>query len=179
MSFFFNTMTYAPNRKTNSANWVMRKENGDQDANFQYSPAPYDFSFTLSIWAQYYEDGLQIVEQILPFFQPEFTVAVKEIPNLGIERDVHIVLNSVSFSDDVEGDFETQRIIQWDLEFTVQGFLFGPTLNKGVIKKAFIETFFDPNMEEFEIREVVEVIPEEANKTDPHEIKVTRIERNV
>jgi len=169
MAFHMNTPAYNPERKQNSVNFTRRNENGNV-ASMQYSPAPYDIDFELSIWTQYFEDGLQIVEQILPFFQPEYVVSAKEIPELGIDRDIHIVLNSVVMDDSAEGSFEDNRIIEWVLGFTVQGFFYGPVETKGVIKTTQNDTFFTPDFEGAFVRQTATIDPFEAAEHEPHEI---------
>ena len=106
---------YNGQRKENSVNYQM-KNLGNGKASMQFTPAPYDINMVLSVFSNYFEDGLQVVEQILPFFQPEYTVCAKEIPELDIDRDIHIVLNSVTMNDNVEGSFEEGRLIEWSLE---------------------------------------------------------------
>ncbi len=146
MAFEAGSPTYAGYRKENTVNYITKTPTG-ATASMQYSPAPYDINMTLTVYASYFEDGLQIVEQILPFFQPEYTVATKEVPELGLERDVHVVLNSVTLEDPVEGDFEDGRIIEWTLDFTLKGFFYGPTVIKNIIQSVEATTFFTPEFD--------------------------------
>ncbi len=129
MSFEMTDFQYASTRKENTMNYTKMLLDGTM-GRMQYSPVPYDIGFNLSIFTNYFEDGLQIVEQILPFFQPEYTVSVNEVPDLDIKRDVQVVLNSVTMSDDVEGDFDGQRLIEWTLSFMVKGFVYGPIIER-------------------------------------------------
>jgi hypothetical protein len=92
----------------------------------QYVPVPYDYEFSLSIYVRNTEDGTQIIEQILPFFTPDFTVTVDFIPSLGQKYDLPIKLDSVSSSIDYEGDMSTTRLIIWDLTFTLKGYIWPP-----------------------------------------------------
>ena len=93
--------------------------------NTQYAPVPYDFNFSMSIYVRNTEDGTQIVEQILPFFKPDFTVTVDMIPEMEQKYDMPIILNSVNTTTDYEGGLAdgTTRLIIWDLEFTVKSYL--------------------------------------------------------
>jgi hypothetical protein len=176
MAFTMNSFAYAPHRKENTVNYITKDNNGNL-SKIHYPPAPYDIFFTLSVFASYYEDALQIVEQIIPFFQPEYVVAVKEIPELGIDRDVHIYLNSVTMDDNVEGPFEDGRLIEWTLEFTLQGFFYGPTSDRKVIKTANAEIFFNPEMSEpFVSSYTATVDPFIAERDEPHTIVETKIE---
>jgi len=146
MTFEAGSPTYAGYRKENTVNFTTKSVSGAL-AKMQFSPAPYDINMVLTVFAGYFEDGLQVVEQILPFFQPEFTVAAKEIPELGIERDIHVVLNSVTLNDPVEGSFEDMRIIEWTLDFTVKGFFYGPVTEKSIITNISAKTFFEPDFD--------------------------------
>jgi hypothetical protein len=92
----------------------------------QYVPVPYDFSFSASVYVRNTEDGTQIIEQIVPFFTPDFTVTATLVPQIGLKYDIPIILNSVSNEVDYEGDFSTTRLIIWNLEFTLKGYLFPP-----------------------------------------------------
>lgn len=127
LGFEFTSMSYAPQRKLNSAHKITRGVNtGGTDFNYMYSPVPYDFNFSLHALFRNTEDGTQIVEQIVPFFTPDFTVTMKMIPEMALNMDIPIELNSVTSSDTYEGDMESRRIQTYQLDFTVKGYLFGP-----------------------------------------------------
>jgi len=101
---------------------------------YQYQPAPYNLNFSLSILAKNANDALQIVEQIIPYFQPEYTVTMKMIDDMSDNRDVPIILNSISMEDTFEGSFEERRVIEYTLEFTMKLYFFGPVYTGNVIK---------------------------------------------
>jgi hypothetical protein len=101
----------------------------NKELNAQYVPVPYDFNFSLSIFVRNTEDGTQILEQILPFFKPDYTLTVDFIPDMEQKYDLPIILNSVSPTTDYEGDMMTTRLIIWDLEFTVKGYIW-PAVKK-------------------------------------------------
>jgi len=101
---------------------------------FQYNPAPYNINFTLSILAKNVVDALQITEQILPYFQPEYTVAMKMVDSMSEVRDVPIVLTSVAMEDTYEGSFEERRVIEYTLEFQMKLYFFGPVYTGEIIK---------------------------------------------
>jgi hypothetical protein len=127
LGFEFTSMTYAPQRKLNSAHKISRGVNtGGLDFNYMYTPVPYDFNFSLHALFRNTEDGTQIVEQIVPFFTPDFTVTMKMIPEMSVNMDIPIELISVNSSDTYEGDMESRRIQTYQLDFTVKGYLFGP-----------------------------------------------------
>ena len=113
----------------------------DGKRGFQYNPAPYNLNFTLSILTKNMNDALQIVEQILPYFQPEYTVTMKMVDSMPDNRDVPIILNSVSFQDDYEGSFEDRRIIEYTLDFTMKTYFFGPVYTGNLIKNVIERTY--------------------------------------
>jgi hypothetical protein len=110
-----------------------------------FGPVPYDIGFSLHIYTRNTEDASNVVEQILPFFTPEFTLTIKSMTDLAIKVDAPIVLNGISKEDTYEGGFEERRTLIWTLDFTLKGILFGPvSTTSGLIKKAFIE-FYTPS----------------------------------
>ena len=110
----------------------------------QYVPVPYNISFEVGILAKSQDDGLQILEQILPFFQPSFNMSLKFIPDMNETRDVAVVLNSVDFDDDWEDDFSTRRSITYSMQFTAKSYIYGPYSKASVIRKSkIIETIGD------------------------------------
>ena len=110
----------------------------------QYVPVPYNISFEVGILCKSQDDGLQILEQILPFFQPSFSMSLKFIPDMNEVRDVAVVLNSVDFDDDWEDDFSTRRSITYTMQFTAKSYIYGPYTKADVIRKSrIIETIGD------------------------------------
>ena len=110
----------------------------------QYVPVPYNISFEVGILCKSQDDGLQILEQILPFFQPSFSMSLKFIPDLDEVRDVAVVLNNVDFDDDWEDDFSTRRSITYSMQFTCKSYIYGPYTKADVIRKSrIIETIGD------------------------------------
>jgi hypothetical protein len=143
MGFALDSMGYNPSRKLNTATQFI-KRSGTQPDQFSsmYAPVPYDFQFSLSILTKNSEDGIQIVEQIVPFFTPDYTVTMKALPELDLRLDVPIELGAVSSDDSYEGGIEDKRVLSWDLSFTVKGYLFGPITRGKYITQADIN-FFD------------------------------------
>ena len=104
-------------------------------------PVPYDFNFSMSIYVRNTEDGTQIIEQILPFFTPDFTVSVNFIPEMGKKYDMPVILNSVNTTTDYEGDMMSTRLIIWDLEFTVKAYIWPPVKSgQGLIGDSYANT---------------------------------------
>ena len=110
---------------------------------FNYTPVPYNISLNVYAFTATAENGLQIVEQILPFFQPDYTVTVNVMPEMKIKRDVPIILNSVNYEDSYDGGFTNRRAVIYSMNFTAKTYLFGPTVNQGVIKKVQSDLYTD------------------------------------
>mgnify|MGYP003115819486 FL=1 len=119
----------------------------------QYNPVPYNFDFELFILVNNAEDGTQILEQILPYFTPEFTVTINTIPDMGIKADVPIVLNSASQSDEYEGELATRRTIIWTLSFLLKGFVY-PDVKSGTLIKSIEVNFRIPGDGDSDVQEL-------------------------
>ena len=102
---------------------------------------PYNIDFVLSIMVKNADDGTQILEQILPYFKPEWNISVNLIPEMNITMDIPTVLGSVSLQDAYDGDFQTRRALIWDLNFTMKGYLYGPTSNQGIITRTQLDFY--------------------------------------
>lgn len=128
MSYEMVGLQYDPSRKLATTAYNKREVTTPSDQNFykQLNPVPYLFSFRLSVYVRTIEDGLQIVEQIVPYFTPDFVVTVKEITNLDIKRDVPIQLDSITSEDSFEGDVISERTIVWTLDFIMKGYIYPP-----------------------------------------------------
>ena len=106
-----------------------------------YNPVPYNFDFTLSIMVKNSDDGTQILEQILPYFTPEYHVTMHEMSTMGITRDIPIIFTGLSTEDSYEGDYLTRRALIHTLSFVVQGFLYGPTSDVGIIRTVDVNKY--------------------------------------
>ena len=142
MSFDLVGMEYDSSRKQMSTLQNFAANNSTK-FNSQYAPIPYNFDFSLSIYVRNTEDGTQILEQILPFFTPDFTVTIDFINKMDQVYDVPIILTSVSPSTDYEGDFSTTRLIMWDLTFTAKAYIWPPVKVSSVIRKANTNIYTD------------------------------------
>jgi hypothetical protein len=131
MAFNMTSLSYDPARKLNSAEFQQSYNT------YQRAPIPYNITYELYIGVTNIEDGLQIIEQILPFFNPEYTVTTATFPALNLSMDIPFILESVSFDDPGadDSDFTEQRIIEWTLTFNAKAWLFGPTQTKKQIQK--------------------------------------------
>ena len=135
--------------------------------NKQFNPVPYNISMNLYSFTSSAEGGLQIVEQILPFFQPDYTVTIRAIPTMNIVRDVPIVLNSVNYEDTYSGNFETRRAVIYTLNFTAKTYLYGPVSQQKVIKETQTDMYTDTsNSPKREQRIVITPNPTSADADD-------------
>ena len=136
MGFALTGVAYDSVRKLNTVgrNVAANTAAGTSTLMTQYNPVPYNFDFTLFILVKNAEDGTQILEQILPFFTPEFTVTINTIPEMGIKADTPIILNSADVSDEYEGDLDQRRTIIWTLSFLLKGYIYPDLKTSSVIK---------------------------------------------
>ena len=142
ISFEMVSMSYDTGRKLNTLTQNFAA-NTSTSIKTQYRPVPYNFEFNLSIYVRNTEDGTQILEQILPFFTPDFTVTVNFIPEMNQKYDMPIVLNSVNSTVDYEGDMMSTRLIMWDLSFTAKSYIFPPVKSGKYIRQANTNIFID------------------------------------
>jgi len=143
IGFEISGLTYDATRKQNKVMKAKKVLDGADNNQLKsgYMPVPYNVDFEMYILAKSSDDALQIVEQILPYFQPEYTVTLREIPELDIIRDVPIVLNSISYEDDYEGDFTSRRSIIYTLSFTAKYYLYGPVTSTNVIRTVQVDQY--------------------------------------
>ena len=147
MSFEMNNIQYDSTRKTGITQTFKAVDKTNSAVKKVFMPVPYNIGFELNILSKLNDDALQIVEQILPYFQPSFNVTIDLISSIGEKRDVPIVLDSISFQDDYEGDFSTRRALIYTLRFTAKTYLFGPVADssEGLIKKVQLDYYADTN----------------------------------
>jgi len=185
LSFEMVSLNYAPERKLNT----MQRYYGRKDATSNneiastYSPVPYDINFQLNCYVENIEDGTHIIEQILPFFTPEFTVSLKSVTDLGINMDLPVVLNAVNVEDSYESGYDERRVVIWTLDFIMKAALFGPVINSGIINKIMINLHPTTNVSVTNTNEQVYITPGQfANglaTTNPHlSIDPTLIQAN-
>ena len=144
MGFEISGINYDPSRKLQRVGRLKKTHATDTGTQyFQYNPVPYNISFNLYSFTATAEGGLQIIEQILPYFQPDYTVTINAIPEMGIKRDVPITLNSVNYEDTYDGAFTTRRAVNYTLGFTAKTYLYGPLHSSKVIKETQTDMFVD------------------------------------
>jgi len=142
IGFELTGLTYDPSRKLNRIQKFKKVKGADTKSMTNvYMPVPYNVSFTLFTMAKNSEDALQIVEQILPMFQPDYTVSLNVMPSLDIVRDVPIILNDVTYEDSYDGTFTDRRVLMYTLSFTAKMYLYGPVTSTKVIKQVQVDQY--------------------------------------
>lgn len=147
MSFEHNSISYDPTRKTTVTQTFKAVDESNNKVKKVFMPVPYNIGFELNILSKLNDDALQIVEQILPYFQPSFTITLDLVDSIGEKRDIPVVLDSISFQDDYEGDFSTRRALIYTLQFTAKTYLFGAIADNtdGLIKKVQVDISTNTN----------------------------------
>ena len=145
MSFEVNNISYDPSRKSGVTQTFKAKDGKKLKKVFM--PVPYNLGFELNILTKLQDDSLQILEQILPFFQPGFNLSIDLVKQIGEKRDVPMVLENIAFQDDYEGNFETRRALIYTLSFTAKTYMFGPIADStdGLIRKVQLDYYSDTN----------------------------------
>ena len=161
MSFEITGIQYDSSRKlTRVQKYKTVKSGADgKILNFNYVPVPYNISYNLYSFTASAEAGLQIIEQILPFFQPDYTVTVNAIPELSIKRDIPIVLNSINYEDTYDGNFDRRRAVIYTLGFTAKTYLFGPASTQKVVKEVQSDLYTDTDTTNKAREERIIVVP--------------------
>ena len=134
MSFEINGYSYDAQRKLNRMQQI-KCGSGIDSMTYMYTPVPYNIEISLYILTKTQEDGLQIIEQILPTFTPEYTLSINAVPDMNVIQDIPVILNSVSVSDEYDGDFQTRRFVTHTLNFTLKTSLFGAVSGQAVISQ--------------------------------------------
>jgi len=142
LSYEMSSIAYDTARKLNSLEKLTYAASSSDNRGRLYVGTPYTLSIGLSVLTKLQQDGMQIVEQILPYFTPDYTIAIEPLANYPTLVDVvPIVLQSVSQTDNYEGSFETRRVIVWDLEFSMKVYFYGPIKDKARIKKVIVDLY--------------------------------------
>jgi len=139
LAFEMTTLNYDGTRRLNTKGKNIVVVSDNNKADYQHMPVPYDITFNLYAYVRNADDGAQVLEQIVPYFGPEWTNNVKLIPGMNINMDIPTVLNTVSIEDTYDGSFENRRAIIYTLDFTVKGYFYGPVRRSGVIKRAQVD----------------------------------------
>ena len=176
MSFEITGYSYDATRKLNK-NQKITKVTTNADTtkmNNQYMPVPYNVNFQLNVFTANSDDGLQIIEQILPYFQPDYTVTMIEDRTMDTKRDIPFILNSVDYSDDYTGSLTNLRRITYTLSFTAKVYLYGPISTNAIIKKVSADLYSDTGSNAPRVERVtVQPNPTSADKDDAYTYTTT------
>lgn len=168
LSFEMTSIQYDATRKANITQTFKALDGSNLKK--VYLPVPYNIGFQLNLMSKIQDDALQVVEQILPFFQPSFNLTVDLVNSIGEKRDIPVVLDSVTFTDDYEGDFSTRRILIYTFNFTAKTYLFGPIAEStdGLIRKVQVDYYAsnDTTTAKREMRYTVTPDPIDAQPDD-------------
>ena len=141
MAFEITGLNYDGTRKLPT---TIRQSHTTTDKNkqdYQYSPVPWDIDMNLYTYVRNADDGMQIIEQILPYFGPEWNVTVNLVPSMNISMDIPVILNGMSIEDTYEGDYDTRRALIHTFNFRMKAWLYGPIKRSGIIKRAQVDTY--------------------------------------
>lgn len=148
MSFELSSINYDASRKVSTVQTFKALNSDNQNKAVKvYMPVPYNLGIKLSIMAKYNDDMLQILEQILPFFQPSFTLTIDLVSSIGEKKDIPMILENIQMEDNYESDFTTRRVLIYTLNFVAKTYIFGPIADntEGLIKKVQVDYYTDTN----------------------------------
>ena len=175
LGFEITGLQYDSSRKINKMQKLIRvKSNEDgKKQNFNYAPVPYNISFSLYSFTATAENGVQIIEQILPFFQPEYSVTIKPVDDFNHKQDVQVILQDVSIEDNYEGDFSERRVLIYNLNFIMKMKFYGPTGDSKLIREVKLDFKEKDNItRKFEDMDFT-INPTSAGENDSHTVVVT------
>ena len=140
MSFEFTNLSYDPSRKSTRTTQIINQTPDGEKVKSNYMPVPYNMTFQLNIMTKLNDDMLQIIEQILPYFQPHYTLTVKFLGNLEEKRDIPIQLDDITMTDDYEGNFDQRSYTHLHSHILLKTYLFGPVedVTGSIIKKVTV-----------------------------------------
>lgn len=172
MGFELTSIEYDSTRKLTKRTQLKKSlASNPNNMQYQYSPAPYNLGFSLSVLVKNTDDGLQIIEQIMPYFTPDYTVTINTIPDMGDKRDVPITLTSVTQTDEYEGDFTTRQVLRYDLSFVMKNYIYGPVRDSDIIRTVKARTYIETGSGEISstdtsgrvVEQVVTPVPSDAD----------------
>lgn len=162
MSFEITGISYDASRKQNSLLKAAKPLAGGSTASAAYMGAPYDLNFQLNVYARNIDDGTHIVEQILPFFNPDFTVSATMVPDLGFVKDIPVILNNVTNNIEYEGNYDSVRYVYWTLNFTMKLHYYGAVTTPKIIRTVYANIHNDENLNQ---RFITKLLLTSANGT--------------
>ena len=165
IGFEIGQIAYDSTRKLNKIQKVKKAGSAGNKVDTQYMPVPYNIDFELYCMSKNSDDALQIVEQILPYFQPDYTITINDIVQMSSKRDVPIILTGVNYEDNYETDFTERRAIIYTLAFTAKCYLYGPVSSAQVITKVQADQYTDSATAAPKREQRLTVTPDPASAT--------------
>lgn len=156
-------ITYDPSRKISPITQNRTVNSSSTSLTTQYAPTPYNIGMNLYLYARNIDDALQVIEQIIPFFNPDYNLVLKAIPSMGIKNDLPITLDTINFEDNYESDFTARRSIIYTLSFSLKLNFYGPITDQGIIRKVTANIFSDRELSNTQLTYTVEASPANAN----------------
>lgn len=178
MSFELKSIQYDASRKVSTMQtFTGKRKDGNQVKVFM--PVPYNLGIQLSIMSKYNDDMLQIIEQILPYFQPHFNLTVDLVSSIGEKRDIPMIIDNIQMDDNYEGNFDERRLLIYTINFTAKTFMFGPVAESsdGLIKKVQVDYYSNTDVKNSS-RELRYVVTPRALK-DYNNDSITALNENI
>jgi len=166
MSFEMTGIVHDPSRKIAPTQQNRVTNTTTDTLTRQYAPAPYNINVALFLYARNQNDALQVIEQILPYFNPDYNLKLKAVPELNISHDLPIILNNITYEDQYEGSLIDRRMIIWTLTFEMKLNFFGPSQKQSIIKTATATTYNDLGLTQKQLTYNVSVDPTTAKPGD-------------
>lgn len=168
IGFEITGLQYNPTKKINLLTKNVAVGQGDDPNKLraQFTSTPYDMNIALYIASKNQDDGLQILEQVLPFFNPDFCVTINDIPEMGIKRDLQITLDGITYEDNYEGEISQRQSIIWNLNFTLGLNFYGPVEQEGIIRTSIANTYASTTDNNSKQQYQVSVTPSDATVID-------------
>ena len=172
MGFELTSIEYDSTRKLTKRTQLKKSlASNPNNMQYQYSPAPYNLGFSLSVLVKNTDDGLQIIEQIMPYFTPDYTVTINTIPDMGDKRDIPITLTGITQTDDYDGDLTTRQVLRYDLSFVMKNYIYGPVRDSDIIRTVKARTYIETGSGEISstdtsgrvVEQVVTPVPSDAD----------------
>ena len=171
MSFEVTNFEYDASRKVSQTQQVRIPDPASANKGvYQYAPTPWNINISLNIYGKNQDDTLQIVEQILPYFNPDYNLNLNSLQDLEIQDDLPISIQGISFADSYEGDLNDARMVIWTINFEMKLNFYGPTDTKGVIKRAKVNTYTNASMTANLMNYAAEVSPFTANSNSDYSV---------
>jgi len=170
MGFEMTSIDYDATRKlSKKTQFKKAKASNPNVMQYQYAPAPYNIGFSLSVLVKNTDDGLQIIEQIMPYFTPDYTVTIHTIPDMSEKRDIPIILSSVTQTDEYEGDFITRQVLRYDLEFVMKNYIYGPVRDSDIIRTVKTRTYIEKGTGKISTQETDGKVSEQVVTPNPND----------